>query len=97
MNRPENKRMNLASIGPTKDPGKKTKEIKPIACPVWKQYPEVRRSVRCCTVAAQELDGGWGTSSQFRENPAKTIFSEWAMLGSNQRPLPCEGSALPLS
>ncbi len=24
-------------------------------------------------------------------------FSEWAMLGSNQRPLPCEGSALPLS
>ena len=21
----------------------------------------------------------------------------WAMLGSNQRPLPCEGSALPLS
>jgi hypothetical protein len=22
---------------------------------------------------------------------------EWAMLGSNQRPLPCEGSALPLS
>jgi hypothetical protein len=26
-----------------------------------------------------------------------SIFSEWAMLGSNQRPLPCEGSALPLS
>src|SRR5215204_5034472 len=25
------------------------------------------------------------------------IFSQWAMLGSNQRPLPCEGSALPLS
>jgi hypothetical protein len=25
------------------------------------------------------------------------LFSEWAMLGSNQRPLPCEGSALPLS
>ena len=25
------------------------------------------------------------------------IFNEWAMLGSNQRPLPCEGSALPLS
>jgi hypothetical protein len=25
------------------------------------------------------------------------IFLEWAMLGSNQRPLPCEGSALPLS
>ena len=24
-------------------------------------------------------------------------FLEWAMLGSNQRPLPCEGSALPLS
>jgi hypothetical protein len=24
-------------------------------------------------------------------------FTEWAMLGSNQRPLPCEGSALPLS
>ena len=24
-------------------------------------------------------------------------FIEWAMLGSNQRPLPCEGSALPLS
>jgi len=21
-----------------------------------------------------------------------SIFSEWAMLGSNQRPLPCEGS-----
>ena len=27
----------------------------------------------------------------------KHNFSEWAMLGSNQRPLPCEGSALPLS
>ena len=26
-----------------------------------------------------------------------STFSEWAMLGSNQRPLPCEGSALPLS
>ena len=25
------------------------------------------------------------------------VFIEWAMLGSNQRPLPCEGSALPLS
>ena len=24
-------------------------------------------------------------------------FDKWAMLGSNQRPLPCEGSALPLS
>ncbi len=24
-------------------------------------------------------------------------YGEWAMLGSNQRPLPCEGSALPLS
>jgi hypothetical protein len=24
-------------------------------------------------------------------------LSWWAMLGSNQRPLPCEGSALPLS
>jgi hypothetical protein len=24
-------------------------------------------------------------------------FCKWAMLGSNQRPLPCEGSALPLS
>ncbi len=24
-------------------------------------------------------------------------FPEWAMLVSNQRPLPCEGSALPLS
>jgi hypothetical protein len=29
--------------------------------------------------------------------PANGSFSEWAMLGSNQRPLPCEGSALPLS
>jgi hypothetical protein len=26
-----------------------------------------------------------------------STFSKWAMLGSNQRPLPCEGSALPLS
>ena len=26
-----------------------------------------------------------------------STFLEWAMLGSNQRPLPCEGSALPLS
>jgi hypothetical protein len=26
-----------------------------------------------------------------------TGFMKWAMLGSNQRPLPCEGSALPLS
>jgi hypothetical protein len=25
------------------------------------------------------------------------VLYEWAMLGSNQRPLPCEGSALPLS
>jgi hypothetical protein len=25
------------------------------------------------------------------------ILVKWAMLGSNQRPLPCEGSALPLS
>ena len=25
------------------------------------------------------------------------VSLEWAMLGSNQRPLPCEGSALPLS
>src|SRR5215218_4467177 len=24
-----------------------------------------------------------------------SALSEWAMLGSNQRPLPCEGSALP--
>jgi hypothetical protein len=24
-------------------------------------------------------------------------LNKWAMLGSNQRPLPCEGSALPLS
>jgi hypothetical protein len=23
-----------------------------------------------------------------------TAFSEWAMLGSNQRPLPCEGSKI---
>jgi hypothetical protein len=23
-----------------------------------------------------------------------SIFSEWAMLGSNQRPLPCEGSLI---
>jgi hypothetical protein len=27
----------------------------------------------------------------------KGNFLKWAMLGSNQRPLPCEGSALPLS
>ena len=27
----------------------------------------------------------------------KAYCSWWAMLGSNQRPLPCEGSALPLS
>jgi hypothetical protein len=27
----------------------------------------------------------------------KRGFRKWAMLGSNQRPLPCEGSALPLS
>ena len=26
--------------------------------------------------------------------PAKRHFYEWAMLGSNQRPLPCEGEAL---
>jgi hypothetical protein len=26
--------------------------------------------------------------------PAKGYLSEWAMLGSNRRPLPCEGSAL---
>jgi hypothetical protein len=26
-----------------------------------------------------------------------SAFNKWAMLGSNQRPLPCEGSALPLS
>jgi len=25
------------------------------------------------------------------------LFTKWAMLVSNQRPLPCEGSALPLS
>ena len=25
------------------------------------------------------------------------LFAWWAMLGLNQRPLPCEGSALPLS
>jgi hypothetical protein len=24
----------------------------------------------------------------------KSAFSEWAMLGSNQRPLPCEGSEI---
>jgi hypothetical protein len=24
--------------------------------------------------------------------PAKQRFSEWAMVGSTQRPLPCEGS-----
>ena len=28
---------------------------------------------------------------------AVTVAHTWAMLGSNQRPLPCEGSALPLS
>jgi hypothetical protein len=26
--------------------------------------------------------------------PAKGYFSEWAMLGSNQRPLPCEDSVI---
>jgi hypothetical protein len=26
--------------------------------------------------------------------PAKRSFSKWAMLGSNQRPLPCEGKAI---
>jgi hypothetical protein len=28
---------------------------------------------------------------------ASPFFNWWARLGSNQRPLPCEGSALPLS
>jgi hypothetical protein len=26
--------------------------------------------------------------------PAKQYFSAWAMLGSNQRPLPCEGRSM---
>jgi len=26
--------------------------------------------------------------------PAKCYFLEWAMLGSNQRPLPCEGRSI---
>jgi hypothetical protein len=48
----------------------------------------------CCTVAAQSQQSKrWGSLvlGYLQE------LSEWAMLGSNQRPLPCEGSALPLS
>ena len=59
-------------IGPlnTKNPAKKTKEIKPTARPVRKEYPEVH----CSGVAAQELGGSWSTSFQSRESPAKSYF-----------------------
>jgi hypothetical protein len=36
-------------------------------------------------------------SSEARSDAGFCGIGWWAVLGSNQRPLPCEGSALPLS
>ena len=45
------------------------------------------------------MDGGTLSCAHEREEPTffKVGSSQWAYLGSNQGPLPCEGSALPLS
>ena len=36
-------------------------------------------------------------NGEWREAASETASGEWARLGSNQRPLACEASALPLS
>ena len=48
----------------------------------------------CCTKAPESIQGLCACLAFY---PQIVVFYGWAMLGSNQRPLPCEGSALPLS
>jgi hypothetical protein len=38
-----------------------------------------------------------GTLETIAFHLQRAAFSKWAMLGSNQRPPPCKGGALPLS
>jgi hypothetical protein len=46
----------------------------------------------CRTVAVEDPGYSPGPSFTGRVSSAKHYFFEWAMLGSNQRPRPCEGS-----
>ena len=43
------------------------------------------------------IDGGEDPHGVGGGPTFRNLLFWWAMLGSNQRPLPCEGSALPLS
>src|SRR3712207_6319806 len=45
----------------------------------------------CCTGTRSTIRSARPCSTFYLQN--RNLF-EWAMLGSNQRPLPCEGSAL---
>jgi hypothetical protein len=49
---------------------------------------------RLSTVAAQGISKHSVSSFLLRVLPSNHRFSEWAMLGSNQRPLPREGRAI---
>jgi hypothetical protein len=44
----------------------------------WAKVPDTQHSLYLCLAFYLQIEG----------------FREWAMLGSNQRPLPCEGSAM---
>ena|SRR5918995_4456764 len=45
----------------------------------------------CCTKAPERIQGLCACLAFY---PQIVVFYGWAMLGSNQRPLPCEGSVI---
>jgi hypothetical protein len=53
-----------------------------------------RRSRRLVYYCVQRAATIYDSILVFCIFPAKQYFSEWAMLGSNQRPLPCEGRSI---
>jgi hypothetical protein len=47
-----------------------------------------------CTTVVDKASKKFQPKPQVGILPANCHFSQWAMLGSNQRPLPCEGSTI---
>ena len=63
----------------------------------WRQIAWPRSGRSGCTKATSSTEALLTIPLSATFHLQNSILRRWAMLGSNQRPLPCEGSALPLS
>jgi hypothetical protein len=52
---------------------------------------------RWCTTGAEKAETRFQLLYRFFVFPQNAAFSEWTMLSSNQRPLPCEGGSTTIS